>query len=143
MCRTGPSADIDAECRRYDQRIRQLGGIDIQLLGIGENGHIGFNEPDEVFVPATHPVTLNESTVKANARFFTGADQVPKKAVTMGMAAIMQAKKILLVANGEKKRAVLKQAFWGPVTPKIPASLLQLHHDVTVIYTPGQDGDAG
>lgn len=131
----GKAQDINAECSAYDKRIKDMGGIDLQLLGIGEDGHIGFNEPDDSFVKATHVVDLHESTISANSRFFESADEVPRQAITMGMVSIMQAKKILLVANGEKKREILKKAFEGPITPQIPASILQLHSDITVIYS--------
>lgn len=131
----GLAEDAAAEGARYDERIRALGGIDLQLLGIGVDGHIGFNEPDEVFVKGTHLVTLDPSTIAANARFFKSADEVPRQAMTMGMMSIMQAKKILMIAAGENKEQILQQAFEGPVTPKLPASLLQLHPDVTVIFT--------
>jgi len=131
----GCAEDIQAECEAYDARIRCVGGIDLQLLGIGLDGHIGFNEPDDAFVPATHLVTLDESTIKANARFFADENEVPRRAVTMGMGGIMQAKKVLLIANGEKKADILNKAFYGPVTPRVPASILQLHPDVTVIYS--------
>lgn len=131
----GVAEDIESECRLYDQRIKDLGGIDIQLLGIGEDGHIGFNEPDDCFVKSTHVVKLDESTIQANSRFFGSVEKVPRKAVTMGMVSIMQAKKILLVANGPKKYDIIQKAFYGPITPKIPASILQLHGDITVIYS--------
>lgn len=130
----GCAEDVEKECREYDERIEKLGGIDIQLLGIGLDGHIGFNEPDEVFTKETHLVDLDPSTIEANARFFTSKDDVPKKAVTMGMGGIMTAKKVLLIANGKNKEDIVKKAFFGPITPKIPASILQLHPDVTVIY---------
>lgn len=132
---SGVAEDIEAECKAYDRRIRELGGIDIQLLGIGEDGHIGFNEPDDCFIKNTHVVTLDESTVQANSRFFESIDMVPRKAVTMGMLSIMQAEKILLVANGPKKKDIIEKAFFGPITPRIPASILQLHKDITVIYS--------
>lgn len=131
----GLAEDAAAEGARYDERIRALGGIDLQLLGIGVDGHIGFNEPDEVFVKGTHLVTLDPSTIAANARFFKSTDEVPRQAMTMGMMSIMQAKKILMIAAGENKEQILQQAFEGPVTPELPASLLQLHPDVTVIFT--------
>ncbi len=131
----GCAADLKAEGEAYDKLIRDLGGIDLQLLGIGLDGHIGFNEPDEIFVKATHEVVLDESTIEANARFFADINDVPKTAITMGMMSIMQAKKILLVANGEKKREIVEKAFFGPVDPKVPASILQLHPDVTVIFS--------
>lgn len=131
----GLAKDLKAEGEAYDERIKKLGGIDIQLLGIGIDGHIGFNEPDNVFVKATHEVKLDESTIKANSRFFASENDVPKTAITMGMMSIMQAKKILLVANGAAKKDILEKAFFGPITPFVPASILQLHPDVTVIFS--------
>ncbi len=131
----GMAEDIDAECEAYDNRIKNVGGLDIQLLGIGLDGHIGFNEPDDCFTPATHVVELDPSTIEANARFFENIDMVPRKAVTMGMMGIMQAKKILLIANGAAKRDILMAAMQGKVTPQVPASILQLHPDVTVIFS--------
>ena len=131
----GCANDLCAEGTAYDENIKKLGGIDLQLLGIGLDGHIGFNEPDEVFVKETHVVDLDESTIKANSRFFKSEDDVPRKAITMGMMSIMQAKKILLIANGINKKDILEKAFSGPITPLIPASILQLHPDVTVIYS--------
>lgn len=129
----GLAEDLAAECEKYDARIADLGGIDLQLLGIGLDGHIGFNEPDDYFVKNTHVVELHESTIKANSRFFENEAEVPRKAVTMGMVSIMQAKKILLIASGKNKRDIVEKAFFGPITPKIPASILQLHPDITVI----------
>ena len=131
----GCAADLEEECKRYDENISRLGGIDLQLLGIGHDGHIGFNEPDKYFVKNTHIVDLHESTVKANSRFFSSEDEVPKRAITMGMVSIMQAKKILLIASGKAKRDILEKALLGPITPEIPASILQLHPDITVIYS--------
>ena len=131
----GCAKDLEKEGEEYDELIKSLGGIDIQLLGIGVDGHIGFNEPDEFFTAATHPVVLDPSTIEANARFFASADDVPRKAITMGMMSIMQAKKILMVANGKNKYDILKASLEGPVDPKVPASILQLHPDVTVIYS--------
>ena len=116
-------------------RIKEFGGIDLQLLGIGVDGHIGFNEPDSVFTGPTHEVKLDESTIEANARFFASKEEVPTTAITMGMLSIMQAKKVLLVANGAKKKAIVEKAFFGPIDPQVPASLLQLHPDVTVIFS--------
>lgn len=130
----GCAKDVEKECKEYDERIEEL-GIDIQLLGIGLDGHIGFNEPDDVFIKETHLVELDPSTIEANARFFASADEVPKTAVTMGMGGIMNAKKVLLIANGKNKEEIIKKAFFGPITPKVPASILQLHPDVTVIYS--------
>lgn len=131
----GCAIDLAGEGKRYDEHIAELGGIDLQLLGIGLDGHIGFNEPDKYFVKSTHVVDLHESTKKANSRFFASEDEVPKKAITMGMVSIMQAKKILLIASGKEKRDILEKAFYGPITPEIPASILQLHPDITVIYS--------
>ena len=131
----GCAADLEAECKKYDEKISALGGIDLQLLGIGLDGHIGFNEPDEVFTKETHLVSLDSSTIEANARFFSSVDEVPKKAITMGMGGIMQAKKVLLIANGKNKEEIIKKAFFGPITPYVPASILQLHSDVTVIFS--------
>lgn len=129
----GRATDIDAECRRYDDLIETLGGIDLQLLGIGHNGHIGFNEPSDKFVMNTHCVTLGESTINANSRFFKTRDEVPKKAITMGIKAIMQARKVLLLASSEDKKDIMKKALFGPVTPSVPASILQLHRDLIVV----------
>ncbi len=131
----GLAADIDAECAAYDKRLQDFGGSDIQLLGIGLDGHIGFNEPDDCFTAETHSVELDPSTIEANARFFESKDMVPRKAVTMGMAGIMQSKKILLIANGAAKYDILMKAMKGKITPEVPASLLQIHPDVTVIYS--------
>lgn len=130
----GRAADLAEACRQYDANIDRLGGIDLQLLGIGVDGHIGFNEPDEVFVKNTHVVDLDPSTIQANARFFENEAAVPRRAITMGMVSIMQAKKILLIA-GASKKDILEKAFYGPITPRIPASILQLHPDITVIYS--------
>lgn len=131
----GCAVDLAGEGKRYDDHIAELGGIDLQLSGIGLDGHIGFNEPDKYFVKSTHVVDLHESTIKANSRFFANIDEVPKRAITMGMVSIMQAKKILLIASGKEKRDILEKAFYGSITPEIPASILQLHSDITVIYS--------
>ena len=131
----GCADDLKEEGKLYDERIKKLGGIDLQLLGIGLDGHIGFNEPDEFFTPETHLVKLDESTIKANARFFESEADVPREAITMGMMSIMQAKKVLLVANGANKKEILEKSFFGPITPLVPASILQLHPDLTVIYS--------
>ena len=132
---SGLAADLKAEGEAYDAMIQKLGGIDLQLLGIGLDGHIGFNEPDAYFTAATHEVKLDESTIKANARFFASEDEVPTTAITMGMLSIMQAKKVLLIANGAAKKEIVEKAFFGPIDPQVPASILQLHPDVTVIYS--------
>lgn len=130
----GLAADAEAECKRYDQLIEDLGGVDLQILGIGHNGHIGFNEPDTEFEKGTHVVELDETTIKANARFFESIDGVPKKAITMGIRSIMYAKKVILVANGPDKKEIINKAIYGPITPEVPASVLQLHPDLTVAY---------
>ncbi len=131
----GCAEDLKKEGEKYDERIKALGGIDLQLLGIGFDGHIGFNEPEEFFTKETHVVKLDPSTIEANARFFDSIDDVPKEAITMGMGAIMQAKKVLLIANGKSKEEIVNKAFFGPITPEVPASILQLHPDLIVIYS--------
>jgi len=129
----GLAKDIQRECKRYNDLIEQFGGADIQLLGLGHNGHIGFNEPAEIFIKETHVVDLDESTVQANARFFESIDQVPKKAVTMGIQNIMQAKKVVLCVSGAQKANILKEVLTGAVTPNVPGSILQLHPNLTVV----------
>ena len=129
----GLAKDSKAECERYNNIIRNLGGIDLQLLGIGGNGHIGFNEPATAFEKETHVVTLTEQTRQSNARFFSSIDEVPTHALTMGIKSIMSAKKVLLLATGEAKAQALYDSFFGPVTPGVPASILQLHNDCIVI----------
>lgn len=129
----GLTADPEAECVRYDELIRRMGGIDMQLLGIGSNGHIGFNEPADSFPVGAHCVDLAESTIQANARFFPESGQVPRQALTMGIGQIMQARRVLILASGREKKAAVRRAFWGPVTPEVPASILQLHPDLTLV----------
>ena len=129
----GMSLDKEKECVNYEELIDSLGGIDVQLLGIGHNGHIGFNEPAANFPKATHCVDLAESTIEANKRFFASASDVPRQAYTMGIGTIMKAKKILLIASGEDKAGILSKALFGEITPEVPASILQLHGDVTII----------
>lgn len=129
----GLAADINEEGRQYDRMIDELGGIDIQLLGIGNNGHIAFNEPDENLVAGTHLTGLTESTIQANSRYFESADEVPKTAITMGLGQIMKAKKILLLASGEGKAEAIKGVVSGQITTSNPATMLQMHRDVTVI----------
>lgn len=131
----GNAEDLEKECKKYDKIIEKLGGIDLQLLGIGLDGHIGFNEPDDSFAKNTHIINLHDSTIKANSRFFNSIDDVPKQAVTLGLVSIMRAKKILLIASGKEKYEILQKALYGPITPKIPASILQIHPDITVIYS--------
>ncbi|MDR0821633.1 MAG: glucosamine-6-phosphate deaminase [Oscillospiraceae bacterium] len=129
----GVAEDVLREAKRYDELISTLGGIDLQLLGLGPNGHIGFNEPGGAFENSTHCVSLTEETITANKRFFANIDEVPRKAITMGMKGIMQAKKILLIVSGKAKQDILTRALYGPITPEVPASLLQIHNDLTVI----------
>ena len=129
----GLAEDVDAECERYNNVINTLGPIDIQVLGMGHNGHIGFNEPDDHFPLETHKVDLAQSTIDANARFFASADEVPRQALTMGIKTIMQAKKVLVVVSGKDKAEIVKKAFTGPVTPQVPASILQMHSDVILV----------
>lgn len=133
----GMAEDFQRECEDYDALINRLGGIDLQLLGIGFNGHIGFNEPGDHFDINTRRVELTESTLKANSRFFPNGG-MPTHALTMGLKSILNAKKILLIA-GPEKYDIVKEAFTGPVTPKVPASILQLHPNVTVVYTGEKD----
>ena len=129
----GTNQDAEAECERYEKVIESLGGIDIQLLGIGNNGHIGFNEPAETYMMKTHRVDLTESTIEANKRFFEDVSMVPRQAYTMGIGTIMKAKKIVMVASGKAKAPIIKEAFTGEITPRVPASVLQLHQDFTLI----------
>ena len=129
----GTNMDADAECKRYDAVIASMGGVDLQLLGIGHDGHIGFNEPSDAFDMGTHCVDLTEETIEANKRFFASKDEVPRQAYTMGIKTIMQARKVLLVANGAGKAEIIKRAFFGPVTPEVPASILQMHPDCTIV----------
>jgi glucosamine-6-phosphate deaminase len=120
-------------CGEYEERIKNLGGIDMQLLGLGHNGHIGFNEPADEFPKETHCVDLSESTIEANARFFASRDEVPKQAYTMGIGSIMKAKTILIMACGRDKKEIVKRAFEGPICPQVPASVLQLHNNVILV----------
>lgn len=129
----GSNPDAEAACAEYEAAIKAHGGVDIQLLGLGHNGHIGFNEPNSEFVKETNCVKLTQSTIEANSRLFDSIDEVPTEAYTMGIGTIMRAKKVLVVANGKGKAEIVKKAFFGPVTPEVPASVLQLHPDVTVI----------
>ncbi|MCF6459858.1 glucosamine-6-phosphate deaminase [Clostridium sp. Cult3] len=130
----GKAEDPESYCREYDRLIEEKGGIDIQILGIGENGHIAFNEPDKKLNVGTSIVDLTQSTIEANSRFFDSIDEVPKTAITMGIGSIMKAKKIILLANGKKKAKVIKELLKGEkITTDLPASMLLLHPDVTVI----------
>lgn len=129
----GLEPDAGKACREYDDIIENVGGIDLQLLGLGHNGHIGFNEPADSFSKGTNCVDLTESTIEANKRFFESEADVPRQAYTMGIRTIMLAKKILVVVSGKDKAEILKKVVCGPVTPKVPASVLQLHPDVTIV----------
>ena len=129
----GLAKDPEAECAAYNQLIRDLGGIDLQLLGMGHNGHIAFNEPGDDFGLETHVVTLTDRTIDANTRYFENRDEVPRHALTMGIKNIMQARRILIIVSGEEKADTVCKAFAGPVTKDVPASVLQLHPDVTLV----------
>ncbi|MGO5114368.1 glucosamine-6-phosphate deaminase [Candidatus Avoscillospira sp. LCP25S3_F1] len=129
----GMAEDVEAECAAYDERIQEFGGIDLQLLGIGHDGHIGFNEPADHFSCGTNCVKLTDMTIDANARFFANRDDVPREALTMGMQAIMQARAILMVVSGADKAEIIRKSFCGPITPEVPASILQLHPNVTIV----------
>lgn len=129
----GLAEDVEKECQNYEANINKLGGVDLQVLGLGHNGHIGFNEPDTVFKKNTHKVELSESTLNANSRFFNNINEMPKSAISMGMGTIMRAKKILLMCSGKEKAEILYKSLFGDIDPMIPASILQLHMDVTVV----------
>ena len=129
----GTAADPGAECLRYERTLEAAGGVDLQILGLGRDGHIGFNEPDVKFEKGTHVVELAASTIQANARFFPSPDQVPTRALSMGIKTIMSAKRILLLASGKEKANAIAAAVRGPVTPDLPASVLQLHPDATFV----------
>ncbi len=129
----GTEKDAEKEAARYEEAVKNLGGVDLQLLGLGHNGHIGFNEPSEIFPKDTHIVDLQESTIEANKRFFASIDEVPRQAYTMGIGTIMRAKKILLTISGADKADILHEVICGPVTPHVPASILQLHPDVIIV----------
>lgn len=129
----GLESDSEKVCREYDDIIQKHGGIDLQLLGLGCNGHIGFNEPADSFSCGTHLVDLTESTINANKRFFTSKESMPDKAYTMGINNIMNSKKIIVLVSGKSKAQILKEVIYGAITPHVPASILQLHPDVTII----------
>ena len=130
---SGTAKDSEAECRRYEAMIEEAGGIDLQILGIGRNGHIAFNEPDDSVPPLTHVVELTPSTIEANTRFFASSDEVPKKALSMGIGSIMKARSIVIIATGADKAEAVRAMIQGPVTPVCPASVLQLHPCFTVM----------
>jgi len=129
----GTAPDLAAECRAYDQLIQEYGGIDMQLLGIGVNGHIAFNEPADQFIQWTHEAQLTPSTIAVNSQYFDTPEEMPTSALTMGVNSIFQADKIVLIASGFSKAEILEQALFGPVTPEVPASILQMHKDVTLV----------
>jgi len=129
----GLEPDSEKACRDYEEIIHAHGGVDLQILGLGHNGHIGFNEPGSAFEKETHCVKLSENTRQANARFFASLEEVPTEAYTMGIKSIMQAKKIVVIVSGESKNEIVKRAFSGPITPEVPASVLQLHNDVILV----------
>ena len=129
----GENPDAEAACAEYDAIIKAVGGVDLQLLGIGHDGHIGFNEPADHFPANTHCVDLTEETIEANKRFFASRDDVPRQAYTMGVGTIMNARKVLLIASGADKAEIIKKSFFGPVTPEVPASILQMHPDFTLV----------
>ncbi len=129
----GVNPDAGEECSRYDELIKSLGGIDLQLLGLGPNGHIGFNEPGTCFTKGTHRTPLAKETLAANRRFFKQDEDMPRFAYTMGVCDIMQARRVLMVVSGEAKADIVREAFFGPVTPQVPASILQLHENFTLV----------
>ena len=131
--------DLEKECSDYENAIKKAGGVDLQILGIGNNGHIGFNEPCDHFVENTNIVSLKQNTIEANARFFKDISEVPTKAVTMGIGTIMRAKKVVLVASGANKADIIKRIVCGNIEPNVPASVLRLHQNVNVLL----DGEAG
>lgn len=135
----GMVVDIEEECRKYEMGIKELGGIDLQVLGIGVNGHIGFNEPNTNFEAETHLVELAQKTIESNSRFFDSIEEVPTKAISMGIKTILQSKKIVVLASGKNKAEAVARMVSGKISPELPASILQLHSDVTVIV----DEEAG
>jgi len=137
----GMAEDIETHCMVYEAMIEDVGGIDCQVLGIGRNGHIGFNEPGSSLASRTRAVDLTEDTIQANSRFFASIDDVPKRAITMGIGTILEAEKIIMLAAGANKVAAVTAALEGPVSVKCPASALQLHPDVTCVLT--EDAAAG
>ncbi len=129
----GTEPDSNTACENYNEILRAVGDVDLQLLGLGHNGHIGFNEPGESFSTETHCIDLSEQTINANARFFETLDEVPRQAYTMGIKTIMSARRILIIVSGEDKAEIVKRAFFGSITPQVPASILQLHRNVTLV----------
>jgi len=135
----GKAEDIEAECRSYDSKLAEYGGIDLQVLGIGNNGHIGFNEPSDTLSVCTHVTELTKNTIEANSRFFTSIEEVPTEAVTMGLGGIMRSKAVLLLASGSQKAELISKLVNSKINTRIPASLLQIHSNVIVVV----DEDAG
>ena len=131
----GMEPDSEVACRKYNDIIHSIGGVDLQLLGLGHNGHIGFNEPDEFLVPVTHKTKLTESTIEANSRFFASLDEVPRYSLTMGMGSILKARKIIILVSGKEKKEAARRMMEGVLDTRCPASFLSLHPDVTVIAT--------
>lgn len=129
----GMEYDEAGECARYDGVLKALGGVDLQLLGLGVNGHIGFNEPSEAFSEGTHCVELTQTTIEANSRFFARKADVPRKAYSMGIRDIMAAKRVVMIVTGAQKARAVRDCFCGPVTPRVPGSVLQLHPDFTLV----------
>lgn len=129
----GLAEDVEAMCAEYERKIEDMGGVDIQLLGLGHDGHIGFNEPCDHFPKMTHEVELTAMTREANTRFFSSIDEVPTAAFTMGIGTVMAAKQVLMIVTGADKAEILEKVFFGPVTPEVPGSILQMHPDVTLI----------
>lgn len=129
----GQAPDLKKECEEYEKAIAKAGGIDLQVLGIGHNGHIGFNEPGTPFDSLTHVIELDQRTIRANQRFFNSEEEVPRKAISMGIKSIMRARKIILMVKGRDKAEILAKALYGPITPAVPASVLQLHPNIYVI----------
>lgn len=129
----GTEPDSETACQKYNEILHAVGVIDLQLLGLGHNGHIGFNEPADFFTTETHCITLSERTIQANARFFATAEEVPRQAYTIGIKTIMSTEKVLVVISGEDKADIVKKAFFGPITPQVPASILQLHRNAVII----------
>ncbi len=129
----GLAKDLAAHCEAYSQRIVDMGGIDLQLLGVGSNGHIGFNEPDDCFTCGTHVAKLAPSTLEDNKRFFASIDDVPKEAISMGIREIMQARSVVMIASGKNKAEAVRDGFFGKITPQCPASILQLHPNFTLV----------
>ena len=129
----GTEVDSEKACSAYNEILHNVGSVDLQLLGIGHDGHIGFNEPADTFAKETHCVDLTDMTIEANARFFASRDEVPTQAYTMGIQTIMSARKVLMVASGADKAKIIREAFFGPVTPQVPASILQFHPDFILV----------